>query len=54
MESAEAYVEIRDFKSAIRSYNEALFFLARDDVRTEDTDLLAQKIKAEIMKLRES
>jgi hypothetical protein len=41
------------YKRAISHYRDALFFLARDNVRVEERELIAEKINLEIEKLRE-
>jgi hypothetical protein len=42
-----------NFKRAISHYKDALFFLAREGVKSEETDLLAEQINLEIQKILE-
>lgn len=53
IEEAERHAFKSDYKQAISNYKDALFFLARENVRSEDKDLIAGKINIEIARLRE-
>lgn len=53
IEQAEKAAFKGNNKRAISLYRDALFFLARDNVQSEKTQLIAEKISGEIDKLRE-
>jgi tetratricopeptide (TPR) repeat protein len=53
IEQAERAAFKGNYKRAISLYRDALFFLAREDVRTEDREAIADKINSEIESLRE-
>lgn len=52
-EQAERAAFKGNYKRAVSFYRDALFFLAREDVKTEDREAIAGKINAEIEALRE-
>lgn len=54
MEQAERAAHRENYKRAVSHYRDALFFLARENERTPEKDLMAEKINAEIQKLSES
>ena len=53
IEQAERSAFKGNYKRAISHYRDALFYLARENVRSEERELIAEKINAEIEKLRE-
>lgn len=53
LEQAEKAAFKGNNKRAVSLYRDALFYLARDNVQTEETQLIAEKINEEIEKLRE-
>jgi tetratricopeptide (TPR) repeat protein len=53
IEQAERSAFKGNYKRAISHYRDALFYLARENVRNEERELIAEKINAEIVKLRE-
>jgi len=53
IEQAERSAFKGSYKRAISHYRDALFYLARENVRSEERELIAEKINAEIEKLRE-
>lgn len=53
IEQAERAVFKGNYKRAISYYRDALFYLGRENVRSEERDLIAEKINFEIEKLRE-
>jgi len=53
VEKAEKAVFEGEFTQAIGSYRDALFYLAREDVKSEEKEVIAEKINSEINKLRE-
>jgi hypothetical protein len=54
IEEAEKAKFNGDNQKAITIYRDSLFLLARENVRTEEKDLIAEKINFEINKLREA
>lgn len=52
IENAERAAFKGNYKRAINLYRDALFFLAREDVRTEEREAIAEKINLEIEILR--
>lgn len=53
IEQAERSAFKGNYKRAISHYRDALFYLARENVRSEEREMIAEKINAEIEKLRE-
>ncbi|HMS41882.1 MAG TPA: hypothetical protein PKE69_16750 [Pyrinomonadaceae bacterium] len=53
LEQAERAAFQGNNKRAISHYRDALFFLARENVREEEKEIIAEKINTEIAKLRE-
>ena len=53
IEQAERAAFKGNYKRAISNYRDALFFLARENVQAEEKEIIAEKINAEIAKLRE-
>ncbi len=53
VEQAERAAFKGNFKRAINYYRDALFFMARENVQSEDRILIAEKINAEIEKLQQ-
>jgi hypothetical protein len=53
VEQAERAAFKENYKRAINHYKDALFFLARENLRTPERELMAEKINLEIEKLRE-
>lgn len=53
VEQAERAAYKENYQRAISHYRDALFFLAKENERTSDRDLAANKINIEIEKLRE-
>ena len=53
IEKAELATFKGNNKIAINHYRDALFFLARENVKSEDKEMIAEKINSEIEKLRE-
>lgn len=53
IEQAERSAFKGNYKRAVSLYRDALFFLAREDVKAESRDAIADKINAEIESLRE-
>lgn len=53
IEQAERSAFKGNYKRAINHYRDALFFLARGNVRSNEKDIIAGKINSEIEKLRE-
>lgn len=53
IEQAERAAFKGNYKRAISQYRDALFFLARENVQKEDKEIIAERINAEISKLRE-
>lgn len=51
IEQAERAAYKQNYKRAINHYRDALYFLARENERTPEKDLIAEKINAEIEKL---
>lgn len=51
MEQAERAVFKQNYKRALNHYRDALFFLAKENQRTPEYDLIAEKINLEIEKL---
>ena len=51
MEQAERAAYKQNYKRAINHYRDALFFLARENDRTPEKDLIAEKINVEIARL---
>jgi len=54
IERAERAAFKGNYKRAISHYRDALFFLARENVRQEEKEIIAEKINSEILKLREA
>ena len=52
IEDAELAAFKEDYQRAISIYRDALFFLARENIRNEEKDLIAEKINDEILKIR--
>lgn len=52
MEQAERAAFKNNYKRALNHYRDALFYLARENVRNQERDLIAEKINAEIEKLK--
>jgi tetratricopeptide (TPR) repeat protein len=52
IEQAERSAFKGNYKRAINHYRDALFYLARENVRSEEREMIAEKINAEIEKLR--
>lgn len=52
IEQAERAAFKENYKKAVSLYRDALFFLAREDVKTEDREAIAEKINFEIESLR--
>lgn len=53
IEQAERAAFKGNYKRAISHYRDALFFLARENVQAQEKEVIAEKINAEISKLRE-
>jgi tetratricopeptide (TPR) repeat protein len=53
IEQAERSAFKGNYKRAVSHYRDALFYLARENVRSEEREMIAEKINAEIEKLRE-
>ena len=53
IEQAELATFKGNNKIAINHYRDALFFLARENVKSEDKEMIAEKINSEIEKIRE-
>ncbi len=53
IEQAERAAFKGNYKRAVSLYRDALFFLAREDVKTEEREAIAEKINFEIESLRE-
>lgn len=53
VEQAERSAFKGNYKRAVSLYRDALFFLAREDVRTDERQAIAEKINSEIESLRE-
>jgi tetratricopeptide (TPR) repeat protein len=53
IEQAERSAFKGNYKRAVSHYRDALFYLARENVRSEERELIAEKINAEIEKIRE-
>jgi hypothetical protein len=53
MEQAERSVFKGNYKRAVSHYKDALFFLARENRQSRETDLLAEQINSEIQKILE-
>jgi len=53
IEQAERSAFKGNYKRAVSHYKDALFFLARENRQSKETDLLAEKIKLEIQKILE-
>lgn len=53
IEQAERAAFKKNYQRALNHYRDALFYLARENVKTEQKDLIADKINCEIEKLRE-
>jgi hypothetical protein len=53
VEQAERSAFKGNYKRAISHYRDALFFLARENIQTEEKEFIAEKINSEITKLRE-
>lgn len=53
IEQAERSAFKGNYKRAISHYRDALFFLARGNIRKEEKEIIAEKINSEIIKLRE-
>jgi tetratricopeptide (TPR) repeat protein len=53
IEQAERSAFKGNYKRAINHYRDALFYLARQNVRSNERDLIAEKINLEIVKLKE-
>lgn len=53
VEQAERSAFKGNYRRAVSLYRDALFFLAREDVRTEERQAIAEKINSEIESLRE-
>ena len=53
IEQAERSAFKGNYKRAVSHYRDALFYLARENVRSDERDMIAEKINAEIEKLRE-
>ncbi len=53
IKKAEDAVANGNFKAAIASYKDALFYLARDEMKNKESDLFAKKIASELNRLRE-
>lgn len=53
IEQAERSAFKGNYKRAISHYRDALFFLARGNIHREESEIIAEKINAEIAKLRE-
>jgi hypothetical protein len=53
MEQAERAASKGNYKRATNHYRDALFFLARENERTPERDLIAEKINSEIEKISE-
>jgi tetratricopeptide (TPR) repeat protein len=53
IEQAERSAFKGNYKRAVSHYRDALFYLARENVRSEEREMIAEKINTEIEKLRE-
>ena len=53
VEQAERAAFKGNYKLAINHYQDALFFLARENVKSEEKEIIAEKINSEIEKIRE-
>jgi tetratricopeptide (TPR) repeat protein len=53
IEQAERSAFKGNYKRAISHYRDALFYLARENVRSEEREIIAEKINGEIEKIRE-
>ncbi|HEY0049976.1 MAG TPA: hypothetical protein VGB68_11850 [Pyrinomonadaceae bacterium] len=53
IEQAERSAFKGNYKRAVSHYRDALFYLARENVRSEEREMIAEKINAEIEKLRD-
>ncbi len=53
IEKAEDAVANGNYKAAIASYKDALFYLARDEIKNKESDILANKIASELNRLQE-
>lgn len=53
IEQAERSAFKGNYKRAVSHYRDALFYLARENVRSQEREMIAEKINAEIEKLRE-
>lgn len=53
IEQAERSAFKGNYKRAVSHYRDALFYLARENVRSEEREMIAEKINSEIEKLRE-
>ena len=52
IEKAEGAVKENDYKAAIGNYKDALFYLARDEMKSRETETLAKKITSKVNRLR--
>ncbi|MGI9034764.1 MAG: hypothetical protein ACR2GD_01880 [Pyrinomonadaceae bacterium] len=52
IEQAERFAFKADYKRAVNHYRDALFYLARENVKSEERDAVAGKINLEIEKIR--
>ncbi len=52
IEEAERAVFKEDYQRAISNYRDALFFLAREDIKNEEAEAIAEKINREIESVR--
>ena len=53
IEQAERFAFKKNYKRAINHYHDALFYLARENVKNDERDSIAEKINTEIERLRE-
>jgi hypothetical protein len=53
IEQAERHTFKKDYKKAVSLYKDALFYLARENIKKEESVLIAEKINMEIDKIRE-
>ncbi|HEX9959482.1 MAG TPA: hypothetical protein VGB00_00950, partial [Pyrinomonadaceae bacterium] len=53
IEQAERSAFKGNYKRAVSHYRDALFYLARENVRNDEREMIAEKINEEIEKLRE-
>lgn len=53
IEQAERQTFKKNYKKAVSLYRDALFYLARENIKKEESELIAEKINDEIDKIRE-